>query len=275
MRLTTIRPHPRIAAWVHHFWIFEAEGGLPIGDQRIVVPNGRPKLIVTWRNGLSTFSEFGESHTPQGEIVLIGVWDRPTVLSSTPEPTITIGVEFRPNGLTRFVPEDLSRLRNMIVPLEAVLNSRARLVQARINAAETVGEAAGRLENYLLERLIEGETRDHRLLDAILARIADDDYPATITDLSGELGYSRRHIQEICLRGVGLTPKRLQSVLGFERLYKRYSQTGDTRLLRQEALDRYHDQAHFIRSFRTFTGFSPARFGQLQNEFGKIFYRSR
>ena len=51
---------------------------------------------------------------------------------------------------------------------------------------------------------------------------------------------------------------------------------GNSRVLMQfnnDALDVYFDQSHFIRSFRRFTGFSPAAFADLDNEFGRIFYK--
>ncbi len=53
MKLHTLAPPAPLAPWIHHFWVFESRVGLPESDLRVVVPNGRPKLIVPWRNGLS------------------------------------------------------------------------------------------------------------------------------------------------------------------------------------------------------------------------------
>jgi hypothetical protein len=36
--------------------------------------------------------------------------------------------------------------------------------------------------------------------------------------------------------------------------------------------DYYYDQAHFIKEFKRFTGYTPQRYAELGNEFGKAFY---
>ena len=33
----------------------------------------------------------------------------------------------------------------------------------------------------------------------------------------------------------------------------------------------YYDQFHFIKEFKRFTGFTPQRYGEVANEFGKAF----
>ena len=53
MQLTRIKPHPEIAPFIDRFWVFRSPIGLPSGDAR-VVPNGRQKLVVPWRNGRAT-----------------------------------------------------------------------------------------------------------------------------------------------------------------------------------------------------------------------------
>lgn len=54
MRLSTVVPHPELRPFIHHFWVFESDQGLPDGDARVVVPNGRHKLIVPYHNALLT-----------------------------------------------------------------------------------------------------------------------------------------------------------------------------------------------------------------------------
>jgi hypothetical protein len=48
-----VAPRKEIRRWIHHFWVFESERALPANDLRVEVPNGRPKLIVPFRNGLT------------------------------------------------------------------------------------------------------------------------------------------------------------------------------------------------------------------------------
>jgi hypothetical protein len=84
MQLRTLTPHPAIAPFIHHFWVFQSAVGLPSGDARVVVPNGRHKLIVPYRNGLtaSRFDTFSRGqHHATGDAVVIGLWEEPTIIS--------------------------------------------------------------------------------------------------------------------------------------------------------------------------------------------------
>jgi AraC-like DNA-binding protein len=273
VRLRTIQPRPQIAGWIHHFWVFESAVGLPSDDARVVVPNGRPKLIIPWRNGLSATGNGVDHPAKEGEIVVIGVWDQPSTLTSPADPTVTIGVEFRPNGLSRFVDGDLDEIFQRILPLDAYLGAQGARLASRANSAETVEEAVDVVQDFLCLRAKASERPRVRLVDAALRRMASSGFHLDIADLADELGCSRRYLQDVFRSQIGLAPKRLQTVLAFEGLYRTFSQNKDGRRLRDDALDIYFDQAHFIRSFQGFTGYSPGRFVELENEFGRIFYR--
>ncbi len=273
MRLTTVHPRAEIATWIHHFWVFESGTGLPETDARIVVPNGRPKLVVPWRNALVATGAGEVQPSREGEVVLIGVWDQPSILSSPADTTVTIGVEFRPSGLSRFVGADLDEIFQRIVPLDQVLGATGARLMHRVNAAETVSEAVAVVQDFLVDRLTAVERNHRSVVDEAIAMMAKQAYSAEIGSLADALGCSRRHLQDLFRQQVGLTPKRLQSVLAFERLYRNFSKNKDARLLRDEALEIWFDQAHFIRAFQQFTGHSPDRFAELENEFGRVFYR--
>ncbi|WP_237155432.1 DUF6597 domain-containing transcriptional factor [Oryzibacter oryziterrae] len=275
MRLTPIALPPEIAPWIHQMWVFESERGLPPGDARVVVPNGRPKLIIPWRNGLMAEASGLRQVHDEGDAVLIGLWDAPTVISSSPAATVSIGIEFKPNGLSRFVAGDMSDLNQKILPIGDVLGALGDRLRRRVMAAETCGDAVRAAIGFLLERFRALETGPARLADEALRLMGESGYRLDVADLERRLGYSRRYIAAVFQRDVGLAPKRLNSILAFERLYRAFSQHKSASLLRDDALDLFYDQSHFIRHFKQFTGTSPRRFAEMDNEFGRIFYRTR
>lgn len=274
--LRTIAPPREIAPFVHHFWVFESGTGLPDGDARVVVPNGRPKLIVPYRNALAArraASREDQIHGP-GDPVVIGHWEEPTILASTPEPTCTIGVELRPDGLARFFPPDAHELTSRIVPLADVLGRVGRELGQRVAEAESLDAAVALVRDFLLAAFARA-TAPPPIVGAALDLLAASGFRMEVNELERRTGYSRRYLHALFLRHVGLPPKRLASVLAFERLYRRFSQDKSAEQLRQDALDVFYDQSHFIRSFRRFTGHAPGRFAELENEFGRIFYVQR
>ncbi len=275
MLLRTVTPHPEIAPFIHHFWVFESAHGLPAGDARVVVPNGRHKLIVPYRNGLTARAASeaeGRLHAA-GDPVVVGLWEEPSIIASSPEPTCTIGVELLPHGLGRFIAEDAQALTQRIVPLADVLGAAGRDLGARVLEAATAEDAVGVVQAFLRARLARAKGVP-LAVGAALRLLEESGHRMEINELERRMGYSRRYLHALFLRHVGLPPKRLSSVLAFERLYRRFSQDKSAELLKQDALDLFYDQSHFIRTFRRYTGFSPGRFAELDNEFGRIFYRT-
>ncbi|SMD20069.1 DUF6597 domain-containing transcriptional factor [Rhizobium sp. RU36D] len=279
MFLRTIPPHAVIAPYIHHFWVFDAPAGLPAMDARVVVPNGRAKLIVPWRNGLTarampTSTRKPGRHSPEGEIVLVGLWDQPTTLSSTAGRTVTIGVEFTPTGLAHFIRQDLHEIFLEIAPVDALLGKLGEKLARRVAEADTATAAVALVHAFLIDRALENGPSPDPIVQAAMRTMAASGFSIPIEHLADRMDCSRRHLQTLFLRQVGMTPKKLQSVMAFERLYRRYAGHRDLRMLREDALDHFYDQAHFIHTFRRFTGHAPSAFAELDNEFGRLFYRS-
>lgn len=272
MQLRTVVPHPLIAPYVHHFWVFESEHGLPATDMRVIVPNGRHKLIIPYRNGLRATGVGLNQAQGQGDIVVIGLWEEPTQISSTPEPTCTIGVEFLPHGLQHFLALSLDELTRAIVPIDDVLGRLGREFSSRLGSTDDLEQAVAMVQSFLVERL-QPRAHANTQVDAVLRLLAESGYQLEINELEKRMGYSRRYLHALMTRHVGLSPKRLQSVLAFEQLYRRFSQNKSATLLRDDALALFYDQSHFIRTFRRYTGYSPGKFAELDNELGRIFYR--
>jgi AraC-like DNA-binding protein len=272
MQLSTLTPTPEIARWIHHFWIFRSPLGLPSGDLRVVVPNGRHKLIVPWRNGLTAASPTHTQTNRDGDAVLIGLWEQPTTLSSEPRETVTIGVEFLPHGLARFFPGTVADLTERIVPITDVLGRLGKELAAEVMNERTPEAAARVVERFLVTQLRRAQT-PVPLVDAALQLMAASNFTMQVNELEARMGYSRRYLHALFLEHVGLSPKRLSNVMVFERLYRRFSKDKSATALRDDALEVYADQSHFIRHFKRFTGFSPVAFAEMDNEFGRIFYR--
>jgi len=273
MQLVTLTPSPEIAPWIHHFWIFRSPLGLPTGDLRVVVPNGRHKLIVPFRNGLTAQTREQAQHNREGDAVLVGLWERPTKLSSPIADTVTIGVEFLPHGLRRFFPGIVGELSERIVPIDDALGRTGRELTRRVMDLETPETAAAAVDAFLVERFRAAGGREQHVVDATLRILIESGFRLQVNELERRMGYSRRYLHALFLEHIGLAPKRLSGVMAFERLYRRFSQDKSAARLRDDALDVYFDQSHFIRSFKRFTGFSPGAFAELDNEFGRIFYK--
>lgn len=273
MLLTRLPLAPPLRRIVHQMWIFESGSGLPIGDLRTVVPNGRTRLILPLRGALTAGGQGKTWTLGEGRAGLVGQWDLPAVLSAPAAPLVTLGVEFTATGLALLCPEPQMRLARGIHALDDMMPDPGAALLARITSAETPHEAAMLLQNGLLHRLLARDPGGETLAEAAIRLMRSAGHAADMGWLEQRTGYSRRHLSAVFQRDVGLSPARLQTILAFEALYRDFARHGIARAMVDAALDRFHDQPHFIRVFRAMTGLPPARFSASGNAFGHLFYR--
>jgi len=98
----------------------------------------------------------------------------------------------------------------------------------------------------------------------LIVRVHDalrDPEVAHVVELGKRAGIGLRSLERICLRYFGFPPKLLLRRQRFLRSLARY--TLDPRRNWSEALDgQYHDQAQFVRDFRSFMGMTPTEYSE-------------
>lgn len=273
MRLTPIALPPILSPHIHAMWVFESDVGLPSDDSRVVVPNGRAKLIIPWRNGLMATCNGISCHHHEGNALLIGLWDTPTVIGSEPKPTVSIGVEFTVTGFCRFFDNPARELTQRIEPIGNVLGAPGDRLVRRVMSANSTQEAVQIVQHFLLQRFRSLSRSGSTVVDEALRLMIASDLRMDVYDLEQRTGYSRRHLATLFKRDIGFAPKRIQSIMVFERMVRALHHHRSVEQLRDDALDLFYDQSHFIRHFKQFAGESPQRFAEMENEFGRIFYR--
>jgi AraC-like DNA-binding protein len=91
-----------------------------------------------------------------------------------------------------------------------------------------------------------------------------------IKELERRTGFTRRYLDQIFNRHVGLSPKTLAGIFRFQKFYRKWAQGLPYEALKEEINDYYYDQAHFTKEFKRMTGYSPGRFARgVINEFGR------
>jgi AraC-like DNA-binding protein len=289
MRLTVLSVHPRLAGLVEQLWYFESAVGLPAADRRLVVPNGAAKLIVPLENALVVEGTTGAPPDVRGEAAVhaVGVSERPVRIASAPRATRTLGVTLAPGAGYRLLGVPASELRERILSLSELWGADGHALGERLAGPEAVAAKADALQTALVGRLdrqlaVRPGGRDGAANGAAVVDYAVGALRATrgrldVASLAERTGYTVRHLHALCVRHVGLSPKRLASVLRFQHFYGLWAaartQAEAGRFYHDALHGAYHDQAHFIREFRRYAGLPPARFAAEANEFGRLFHR--
>ena len=269
-RFIPITPHPLLSPFVAKMCVFESSGRLAAAERKLIVPNANFKLTLTYRNGI--VAGIGDKTFIQAEnkLSLTGLIDSPVIIDPQEDaPTGTIIIEFNPLGAYRFFRLSYAEVKNQIVEMDDLVGNRTEELQSRLVEANTVALKLQLLQNFLIE-LLEKTVLDP-IYDYCINRISDTKGVVTVAQLERETGYSSRWLHTKFAEHLGTGPKNLAEIVRFKQFYQAFSVGADSQILKEYIYSHYHDQSHFIRAFKRFTGATPT---ELQNSMNELSTRN-
>jgi len=264
-RFKPVTPHPLLCPYIAKISVFESNGRLPDTERKLIVPNANFKLTLTYRNGI--MARIGNQNFIQIEdkLSLTGLIDSPVLLDAQEDTeTGTIIIEFNPLGAYQLFHLSYADIKNQIVELPDIIGNHAQELQAQLAEARTVNLKVQMLQNFLIKQL-EKATSDP-IYDYCINRISNSKGLITIAQLEKETGYSSRWLHRKFLEHLGTGPKNLSEIVRFKQFYEVYSTGAESRRLKEQIYQNYHDQSHFIRAFKRFTGTTPTDLQNSTNE---------
>ena len=260
-----VTPHPLLRPYVAKISVFESSGRLPDTERKLIVPNANFKLTLTYRNGIK--ARVGDQDFVQAEdkLSLTGLIDSPVLLDAQEDAlTGTIIVEFNPLGAYQLFHLSYADIKNQIVELPELIGNHAKELQEQLAEARTVDMKVQMLQNFLIKQL-EKATTDP-IYDYCINRISDSKGLIAVAQLEKETGYSARWLHRKFLEHLGTGPKNLSEIVRFKQFYHVYATGAELTKLKQQIYNNYHDQSHFIRAFKRFTGTTPTDLQNSTNE---------
>jgi AraC-like DNA-binding protein len=270
MKVSFIQPEQQLCPYVAFIWVFESRFGVPMADSRIIVPDGRAKIIVPYRNSLCATVTTGLLNAKEHHIFLVGIQSNPTTIASTTTDTGTIGIELTPKGLYHLFKLSMHEITNRMVSFEELFGPPGARLQSRVGDVEDPREKITLLQTALTHLLHQNE-KEYALLDYSLDLLVQTHGMIRIRELTAHIGYTKRYLDLLYKKHVGVSPKSLASILRFQEVYQGWMQRKSPTFLRNQWSGSYYDQSHFIKEFKRFTGFAPQHYSKIVNEFGRAF----
>ena len=254
---------PPLRPWVRCLWHLRGEAE-PAARADRVVPDGCPEIVL--QRG-DPFREYQASQGPERvqapRTLLAGQLTEPLWLTPTGR-VDCLGIRFEPHGLTAFLDTPLAEITNARHDLRVLDADFAD----RLRCASTAAPPLAALQSELERRLRTRSSTPPSWIPEAVRRIDDHAGACRIGEWSVDLGVDPRRLQRGFGRAVGLTPKRLQRVLRFQKVYRRLEEATCAADLALEC--GYYDQAHMIRDFQQFAGRSPGR-DPIDEMFSRLF----
>jgi len=264
-RFIPITPHPLLSPYVAKIHVFESNGRLPTEERKLIVPNANFKLTLTYRNGI--VAGIGDKTFMQAEnqLSLTGLIDSPVILDSQKDSqTGTIIIEFNPLGAYRFFHLSYVEVKNQIVDLTDLIGSHAEELQSQLAEENSTTLKLQLLQNFLIKQL--EKTVADPIYDYCIDRILGTNGLLTVAQLERETGYSSRWLHAKFSEHLGTGAKNLSEIVRFKQFYHAYSSGANYQSLKEQIYHSYHDQSHFIRAFKRFTGSTPTDLQNSTNE---------
>jgi AraC-like DNA-binding protein len=193
----------------------------------------------------------------------IGLWGqilKPLAFRVVGESEV-FGIRFYPSTASFLLHDDVSMFNDHVLDLTDVAGNPINELNEKLQTATSVSERIKSVETYLLARLSERPKISEKieLVRVVMDELTRKDFFDNIGNVANRYGISSRYLQKIFVLHTGLSPKLYSKINRFQNSLILMSK-GDMSLTSVAYASGYFDQSHFIREFRSFTGFSPSGF---------------
>jgi len=269
MKIEFITPRLELQPYISKIWLFESDYSLNPNNS-LIAPNARPKIIIPYKNVLTTTDNGKTTICNENDLYFIGIRDVPVTLGTWPGWTGSIGVELTTAGAYKFIHVSMGELTNSLFSFTDLYGKLGRELQQRIGEAENPKKKIAIIQDFLLDRLV-NEKRFNSIVDFSVDIISSLNGLIEIKELESKTGYSKRYLDYLFKDHLGISPKTYSTIVRFQKFYKGWTETGSPNYQKDNMYELYYDQSHFIKEFKRYTGLSPMKFAHLNNEFGKKF----
>lgn len=239
------------------------------GDERVeikVFSNGIPGIVFHHRNGHaaieSILTQSGRKLSPPA-LFVSGPGTESSLMTFAKGPHTVLQVILKPHALKTLFGINAMTLKDQAVELNefAADDLKDQLLNARSKRAQVA-----LLTSFLVSKRKQAYARDD-LVEESLCLIHKSTGTVNVRTLARFLDISERQFERRFCQTVGLPPVSYIRVRRFNEAMRLMKSGGYNRLTDVAyALD-FHDQSHFIREIKAFTGITPKSLSQRVDDF--------
>jgi AraC-like DNA-binding protein len=265
MRYQTYPPAANLAGLIDCYWTLE-DAPDNVATKQTIVPDGRMEMIFHLGDPYRQYLPDGTSLI-QPRSFVIGQLTRPLTIEPTGMTNI-FSVRFQHEGFLPWSTRPLKDLENRAVALEELFGENGLTLEQQINAAPATGQRIALIEEFLSERIASIDKIVGMAVDTILGTNGQ----ISVKDICTPLPIDRRQLERRFSASVGLSPKQLGKIIRLQSVTKKILDGNFSSFTELAYEGDYYDQAHFIRDFKEFTGYTPGEFYGDNFRMSALFY---
>jgi len=265
LKYQEILPCPQLGYYVKCYYLFESDSEL----HDTVFPGGYMEIIFNLGEGIWKTRHNNVFHkTPRVE--LWGQLTKPLAVQTTGRNAM-LGIRFYPHSASCFLNEEAWQFNDRISDVRDVLGMSVNSLHEKLMNEPELKNRVELLESFLLKRLSIAENRSHRMsmVSTIVNELKQPATSTTVENIARRYDITPRYLQKLFLNHTGVTPKLFARINRFQNSLKLISKR-ETSLTSVAHDSGYFDQSHFIREFKSFTGFAPSAYSAEKFPVGQV-----
>ena len=179
---------------------------------------------------------------------------------STNGETGVIFISFYPVGACHFFSFPLSEIENQNIDMSDVLGSEVMQIEEILYCTKSIKKKVSVIENFLLRRYSPIPSHDSLLIQKSVELINKTKGQLNAALLSDTLSTTPKTLERKFSQYLGKTTKQMIKLLRFQGVLQDFSKNKNISLTERAFNNGYYDQSHFIRDFKTYSGYTPKEF---------------
>lgn len=253
-----IQPSEKLRSFVRYYWVLESNEPFSI----LTFPIGCPQIIFHRKTPLY-IPELDEN---QSKFTISGQVNFPAHIQSGGRLDMIVAV-FYPHTIGMFIDTPPSSFYNMEISGYDIENRQLNEIAQIIFESEDHNECISVLEKYLISK-IKPVLNISRIGESIKAMF---NVPSMTVDSLADIAcLSKRQYERIFSETVGMNPKEYSRVVRFQKALW-LMQNGELNYAGIASACGFSDQSHFIKDFKSMSGYTPRTFNQYCNPYSDLF----
>ena len=247
-----IYPSLALSPYIKHYWILEIDSNMQVGERTLAT--GNMQLIFHRKERL--FSTLSNDFQPQAFIS--GQSSGYSDVASDGNLSMIV-VVFRPYGIKALFPMSMMEFQNKNIPVEDIGDNALKELGKKIMTTHDNTKCIELIEEFLLKR-INGfnDFNFKRVYNAI--QLINQQIDIKISNLAQSVYLSQKQFNRVFTDYVGTSPKEFARIVRFQQVLYMLEKNAEINLTQLAADCGFYDQPHFIKEFKTLSGYTPSEF---------------
>jgi AraC-like DNA-binding protein len=260
MKYMEFRPIPALADLIQVIWVMESEQSSDAYPRELIMPDGIVELVFHYGDPLYTWQDGIRFRQPRS--FAVSMMRKCIAIESSGPPGI-LAVRFYPWGAYHFFTRPIASFLDQTIGTDQLWADHGD-VTSDVLSMEGAERKVARVQQFLAAQL-DRYKRDEPAVDAAVKLIRHSRGRLGIDDVCTRTGFSSKQLGRKLTGSVGVTPKIFSRVTRFLDICSRLDDQEHVTLSRLAHDCGFHDQAHFIKEFKAFSGFTPREFFTRRN----------